>query len=71
MISQEQQILKHLQAGNKLTSLGALKLFQSWRLSGRIKNLRDQGHNIHTEMITINNKRIAEYSLNYQTKLNL
>ena len=71
MISQEKQILKFLQAGNKLTSLGALKLCQSWRLSGRIKNLRNKGYNIHTEMITVNEKRIAEYSLNYQTKLAL
>jgi len=63
--SQNSQILSFLQSGGKLTAISALHKFNCLRLSGRIKNLRDEGHNIITDTITIkkSRKRIASYSL--------
>ena len=64
MESQNKEILKLLKEGNKLTQMDAFELFKCWRLAARIKNLRDDGHQIHTEIVTLpNKKRIAYYSL--------
>ena len=42
--------------------MDALEKFGSFRLSARIKNLRDQGHNIQTEWFTTSNgKKVARY----------
>ena len=63
--SQNAKILAYLQEGNKLTALNALKLFGCMRLGSRIFDLRERGHNITKEMITlVNGKRVAEYSYN-------
>jgi len=63
-ISQEAQILSWLRAGNSLTPIEALDMFNCFRLSGRIHDLRKQGWDIHTEMMTTNSgKRIAKYIL--------
>jgi len=63
--SQNKLILEHLQAGKSITPLDALYKFGCLRLSGRIKNLRDEGHPIKTDIITVKKtrKRIASYSL--------
>lgn len=62
--SQNKEILKYLQRGNKLTQLQALNMFGCLRLGARSFDLRKAGHNIHTEMITVgeHKKRVAEYS---------
>jgi cbb3-type cytochrome oxidase cytochrome c subunit len=57
------KILSHLESGKTLTSLEALNKFGCLRLSGRIMELRDMDYRIHSEMITVNGKRIAQYSL--------
>lgn len=62
-MTQTQQILKHLEKGNKLTSLEALSLFGCFRLAARVQELRDVGHEVKSQLIKINNKRIAEYWL--------
>ena len=64
--TQNKQIRQHLEAGFKITSLSALKLFGSLRLSARIHDLRHkQGIPIEAKRITTENgKRIAEYSIN-------
>ena len=49
--------------GNGITSLGALHLYGCLRLSGRIHDLRSQGLSIKTDMVEINGKRIAKYTL--------
>ena len=49
--------------GHSITALDALNMFGCFRLSARIANLKDQGMNITTEMVEINDKRIAKYSL--------
>lgn len=56
-------ILAELKEGKTVTALEAFKLCGSLRLSSIIFNLRERGYNIHTEMVTRNKKRIAEYSL--------
>ena len=62
-MTQTQQILKHLEKGNKLTSLEALSLFACFRLAARVQELRDVGHEVKSQLIMINGKRIAEYWL--------
>lgn len=47
-MSQSKQILKHLEDGNSITPIEALSLFGCFRLAARVKDLRDEGHNIHT-----------------------
>lgn len=56
-------ILERLKDGEKITALTAFKMCGSLRLSSIIFNLRERGYNIHTEMVTRNKKRVAEYSL--------
>lgn len=60
--SQNALILAHLQQGGSITSLDSLKMFGCLRLSARIKDLRDRGHNIQSKTITLpNGKRVSEY----------
>jgi len=61
--SQTEKILHWLRKGHKLTAMQALRKFGCFRLSGRIKDLRNQDWGITTRMVTRNGKRIAEYSL--------
>lgn len=63
-MSQEAQIEQYLRAGNSITPLEALNKFGCFRLGARIKELRDAGLDIRTEMVrTLSGKRVAEYSL--------
>lgn len=60
--SQKKQILAWLKSGNTITSYQALTMFGSLRLSGRIKELRDEGHDIKGEFIqTPNGKHVKRY----------
>ena len=62
--SQEIRILTWLRAGKSLTPIEALSMFNCFRLSGRINDIRKQGYDIHTKMITTSSgKRIAKYTL--------
>ena len=49
--------------GHSLTTLEALTMFRCFRLAARIVNLKNDGMPILTEMIDINGKRVARYSL--------
>jgi sulfur transfer protein SufE len=49
--------------GRSITQLDALNMFGCFRLAARIADIREQGVNIMTEMITVNDKRIASYYL--------
>lgn len=62
-MSQNTRILNHLKRGNRLTPLQALRLFDCWALSSRISDLKKDGHDIKTEMITVKDKTFARYSL--------
>ncbi len=62
--SQNKQILSALENGQRLTAIDILYQFQSLRASGRIFDLRQQGHDIKTQMISLGNgKRVAQYSM--------
>lgn len=67
--SQCEMILKYLQTHKTgITPLQALDKFGCQRLSGRIYDLRDEGHNILTNMIEVKDrfgevKRVAQYRL--------
>lgn len=62
--SQEKQIFDWLNNGFTLTSLQALSLFGCLRLSGRIFDLREKGHDIKATLIkTKTGKWVAEYTL--------
>ena len=62
--SQNKQIKAWLESGKSLSPLDALKMFNSFRLGARIFDLKnDYGMNIKTEMIEVNGKRFARYSL--------
>ena len=62
-LTQNQQILDYLKSGKTITPLTALKKFGCFRLSARIYNLKQEGHNITTENVTRKGKTFAEYSL--------
>jgi hypothetical protein len=49
--------------GYTITQLDALKMFGCFRLSARISDLKDQGFDIVTKMVKVNDKRVAQYCL--------
>lgn len=62
--SQCAQILEWLKAGNSITPAEAYVKFQCLRLGARIFNLKERGHKIKTELITLpNGKRVGKYTL--------
>jgi hypothetical protein len=61
--TQNEEILAHLKSGRAISPLEALERYGSMRLGGRIHELRQQGHDIVTDMVTKNGKRYAEYRL--------
>lgn len=64
MMNQEEAILKHLQQGNTLTPLEALRLFGCLRLGARIWDLRQKGHNVEMKVVEVaSGKHVAEYRL--------
>jgi hypothetical protein len=63
MKTQNEQIKAYLSKGKSITPLDALNKFGCFRLSARIKNLRDEGLNIVTKYVTKDNKTFASYSV--------
>ena len=61
--TQENQILNHLKKHKFITSWEAIQEYRITRLSARIYELRERGHNIITKNVSENGKRFAEYSL--------
>jgi len=63
-MSQNKKIADYLNKGKKLTPIDALNKFGCFRLAARIADLRNEGMNIKTNTIKLdNNKLIAQYSL--------
>ncbi|MFN9370649.1 MAG: helix-turn-helix domain-containing protein [Planctomycetaceae bacterium] len=46
-----------------MTPLDALERFGCFRMAARVRDLRDRGHHIHTEIVEQGGKRFARYSL--------
>jgi len=61
-MTQAESILSYMKKSS-ITSIDALKLFGCFRLAARIKDLRNKGHLIHTEIIKENGKQYARYWL--------
>lgn len=62
-MSQSNQILGALRKGRSVTALEALMAFNCLRLAARIKELRERGHAITTDMIRKGKKKYASYRL--------
>jgi hypothetical protein len=63
-MSQNKQIADYLNKGKKLTPIDALNKFGCLRLAARIADLRNDGMNIVTNTIKLENKKqIAQYSV--------
>jgi hypothetical protein len=62
-MSQTDQILKHMKRGRPINPIQALRDYGCFRLSARILDLKQQGHNIETNIITRGEKRYASYRL--------
>ena len=65
-MSQCDDIRAHLEAGYSLTALEALQRFQCFRLAARIRDLRDEGMEVESEMVLDEDtgKSYARYSKN-------
>lgn len=62
--TQNAQILAHLEAGKTITALQAMDQYGCMRLSGRIYDLKQEGHAISKQMVkTASGKHVAEYWL--------
>ncbi len=62
--SQTDQILRHLRSGKHLTAIEALNRFNCFRLAARIKDLKDDGHAIDSQMVELpNGKKVASYRM--------
>lgn len=65
--AQKNQILRHMREIGPITPLDALNLYGCYRLSARIKDLRDDGIIIRTRLKTVKTAHggtanVAEYS---------
>lgn len=61
-MSQEFMILQHMRA-EPITPIDALRDYGCFRLAARIKDLRDMGYDIETDIIEKGGKRFAQYRL--------
>jgi hypothetical protein len=61
--SQNERILDYLKQGRPITAIEALRMFDCFRLAARVKDLKDQGHNIKSYIINVGEKKIAAYLL--------
>lgn len=66
-MSQIDRILAHLRS-EPITPMQALMNYGCFRLAARIRDLRDDGHEIHTEQVELDDKRFARYTLIKEAK---
>jgi hypothetical protein len=64
-MSQNDKILTHLRKAKSkgITPIEALADYGCFRLAARIRDLRDDGHNIITKTVERRNKKFAKYVL--------
>ena len=60
-MTQNSRILEHLKEYGTINPLQALELYGSFRLSARILDLKQDGHNIETIRKKVKKKTFAEY----------
>ena len=71
MKTQVQNILEYLKLGKALTPIEALNMFGCLRLAPRIFDLKQDGHNIGTDMITKDKKTFASYYLHLEGQIKM
>ena len=62
-MTQNQQIKSYLEKGKSITPIQALNKFVCFRLAARISDLRNDGLNIATKIVTKDGKTFASYRL--------
>ena len=62
-MTQNQQIKSYLEKGKSITPIQALNKFGCFRLAARISDLRNDGLNITTKIVTKYGKTFASYWL--------
>jgi hypothetical protein len=62
-MTQNQQIKSYLEKGKSITPIDALNKFGCFRLASRINELRKDGLNIATKIVTKDGKTYASYRL--------
>jgi hypothetical protein len=67
-MTQTQRILEYLNEYKQITPLEAMRDLGIYRLASRIYDLKEQGYNIHTEMVDVKNRygsttKVASYRL--------
>ena len=62
-LTQNNQVLSHLESGRPITPIDALFMYGIFRLGARVCDLRQRGIAIRTTMKQAGRKRFAEYSL--------
>lgn len=62
-MTQNQQIKSYLEKGKSITPIQALNKFGCFRLAARISDLRNDGLNIATKIVTKDGKSYASYRL--------
>ena len=62
-MTQNQQIKSYLEKGKSITPIQALNKFGCFRLAARISDLRNDGLNIVTKIVTKDGKTFASYRL--------
>ena len=65
-MSQNSQIIQRLKRG-PMTAADAIE-FGCFRLAARIRELRNRGYDIQTELVIANGKRFARYYLRESSK---
>ena len=70
-MTQNKEILQHLKTGSPLNPLQALNRFGCFRLSARIKDLRDEGHSIESKRVTVGGKTFAQYRIPMNAQLSI
>lgn len=62
--TQTEQILARLRTGRSITPIDALREYGCFRLGARVYDLKQDGHNIVSELVEISpGKRVASYTL--------
>jgi Helix-turn-helix domain len=64
-MTQCERILKHLESGQPLSPLEALRRYGCLRLAARISDLRSRGHEIETQFVRHGSRCYAKYLLWY------
>ncbi len=61
--SQREKILAWLLSGRTITTMDAILKIGCTRLSARIYEIRDMGHNVESKMVCKFGRKVAEYKI--------